>query len=107
MTRHLRSHPLVVVAACVFVGLLLEPVVLAAICVVAAGMVIYSMHLERRQRNRQIIEWLMGQGFENDTLGEISESLTGVTFKTINAERAAFEKGWREGFQTPRRGARI
>ncbi|MHB8457480.1 MAG: hypothetical protein ACYDBS_07315 [Acidimicrobiales bacterium] len=106
--RHLsrHHHPLAVVALCVFVGLLLEPPVLAAICIAAAAYVVLQLRAERAERRREIVAWLMGQGFKNDTLGEIASRLEGVTYEDVTVRHEAYLSGWREGFGTPRRGTR-
>lgn len=103
--RHVRKpHPLVVVATCLLVAFLLEPPVLAAICVLAAAAIVHQLVLVRRQRRREIVSWLMDQGFADDTLGEIASRLEGVTYEDVTARHEAYLSGWRAGFAAPRRG---
>lgn len=101
-----KHHPVVVIGACIAVAVLFEPLVLAVLCLGAAGLVSYQLYRTRVEQRREVVSWLMEQGFANDTLGEIATYLEGITFDEVNARREAFLAGWREGFMTPRRGVR-
>ena len=102
MTKHIRRHPLALVAVMAAAAILLEPVVVAAVLVTLAAVVLYGLHRDRRERRAEIVMWLMDQGFADDTLREIASQLQGWDWNRINAEREAYDQGFLAGISTPR-----